>query len=83
MNYIIDNYGMKTALLTNGFFLIIGIWVRIFINQNFWFVIIGNGILGIGLNVMNTGCPKVAFNWFKPNNSPIVTSILMMAFALG
>ena len=46
-------------------------------------MIIGNGILGIGLNVMNTGCPKVAFNWFKPKNSPIVTSILMMAFALG
>jgi hypothetical protein len=82
-NYIIDSFGLKTALLVNGIFLIIGVWIRTLIDYNFWFVIIGNGIAGVGLNMILTGSPKVSFKWFSTKNCPIITSILMMGQAVG
>ena len=78
-NYIIDKYGLRTAVVINGLFMIIGAWIRCFINYNFWFVVLGNGISGIGLNMILTGSPTVSFHWFSSKNTPLVTSILMMA----
>lgn len=52
-----DKYGLKQALMFNGIFMIIGVWIRTLINYNFMFMIIGNGIAGIGLNIILTGAP--------------------------
>ncbi len=77
-NYIMDKFGLKKALILNGFFMISGMWVRCLVNYNFYFVILGNMISGVGLNIILTGSPMVAFHWFFPKNSPLITSILMM-----
>ena len=82
-NYILDKFGLKIGILLNGFFMILGIWIRCLVNYNFWFVILGNAISGIGLNIILTGSPMVAFHWFLPNNTPLITSILMMGQAIG
>jgi MFS family permease len=78
-----DKYGLKKALLLNGFFMILGMWIRCLINYNFWYVILGNAVSGIGLNIILTGSPMVSFHWFFPKNSPLITSILMMGQAFG
>jgi len=59
-NYIIDKYGLKISLLLNGVLMIIGIWIKVLINQSFWFVILGNAVCGIGRNIILTGPPIVA-----------------------
>jgi len=82
-NYIIDNFGLKKSLILNGVLMIIGIWVKILINKNFWYVIIGNAICGIGRNIILTGPPIVALKWYFPKNTPIITSILMMGNPVG
>jgi len=77
-NYIINKYGLKAALTLNVLCMIIGLCLRCLVNYNFWFVVLGNAISGIGVNIILTGSPGVSFAWFKPDNSPIITSLLMM-----
>ena len=57
VNYVMDKYGLKLGLIINGIFMIIGVWIRSLINYNFMFMIIGNGVAGIGLNIILTGAP--------------------------
>ena len=63
-NFIIDGYGIKNGLHFGLVFTIIGAGSRIFINNSFWFVILGQSLAAIGNPFITNGPSKIASNWF-------------------
>ena len=59
-NYIMDNFGMKAALIMNALCVILGVFLMTFVNTSFIFLIVGNLLAGIGRNVILSGGPKTS-----------------------
>lgn len=47
-NYILDDYGLKKGILFGTGFTVIGCWVRVFVNEGFFYVILGQFLASIG-----------------------------------
>ena len=75
-NYIVDKHGVKVGIMIGAILCTIGSWIRVFINKNFVFVIIGQVFLGCANPFIINCLNKVSANWFFPTNRPMVKSIL-------
>jgi len=82
-NYLMDKKGMRISLILVSILMIIGTFTKLLINSNIWFVVIGNGIAGMGRLVIINGSVKTANKWFFPKNTPIVISIIVATMPLG
>ena len=70
-NYIIDTYGLRagvfvTKVLTGTIFTTIGSWVRVGAYDNFWCILIGYTLAGIGQPFLINSPAKLAATWFRP-----------------
>ena len=82
-NYLMDNYGMKISLILNGIMVILGVFVSLFLNTNFTYLIVGNLVAGIGRNVILSGGPKTSSQWFLPKNTALITALFTTTYPLG
>jgi len=62
------NFSIKIAMI----FLIIGFVCKAMINQNFYFAILGQGIIGLVLPLINNIQQQFASNWFGPQQVKIL-----------
>jgi len=51
--------------------------MKCFINFNFWFYIIGNGICGTFYTATEIGAQIIAENWYSFNKKGLVISIIL------
>ncbi len=65
-NYLMDKKGMRISLILVSILMIIGTFTKLLINSNIWFVVIGNGIAGLGRTVVINGSAKTSNKWFFP-----------------
>ena len=76
-NYIVDKYGIRTAMIIASIFCITGCWVRCLINTGgFWFAILGQLLVGIVNPMITNSLNKVSTNWFYPEDRVGVTVFL-------
>ena len=76
-NYIVDKYGIRTAMITASIFCITGWWVKCLINTGgFWFAILGQLLVGLINPVITNSLNKVSANWFYPEDRVGVTVFL-------
>ena len=76
-NYIVDKYGIRTAMIIASIFCITGCWVRCLINTGgFWFAILGQLLVGIANPMITNSLNKVSANWFYPEDRVGVTVFL-------
>lgn len=63
--FVIDTYGTKTGILVGSVCGIIGISLRLLVNQSFAWVIVGQIIAGIGRPFILNCQAKISANWFS------------------
>lgn len=62
--YFIDTYGTRVGISIGCALCMIGISMRMLINQGFWFAIAGQVIAGIGRPFILNCQTKISSNWF-------------------
>ena len=70
-NFILDAYGIRVGLNFGLLFTMLGAGTRLFINQNFGWVLLGQSLAAIGNPFITNAPAKIASNWFIPKNVQI------------
>jgi FLVCR family feline leukemia virus subgroup C receptor-related protein len=62
--YVIDNKGVRAGIIVGSVLSLIGVCLRLLINQGFWIVILGQVLAGIGRPFILNCQAKISANWF-------------------
>lgn len=81
--YTIEKHGVGCSLVLGIEFCIIGIIMRILINQAFWWIILSSVFCGLSQPLLYNTPPKNSANWFAPNQRTIATTITAFASPIG
>lgn len=76
--YFIDTYGSRVGISIGCVLCIIGVSLRMLINQGFWFAIVGQVIAGIGRPFILNCQTKISSNWFTAESRGGVTQFLTL-----
>ena len=82
-NYLIDNKGIVINVYIASVLLLIGAWVRMAVNVNFYFVLGGQVIMSCGQPFMLAAPAKIAALFFGDNERAIATTIGSLAGPIG
>ncbi|KAL4450799.1 hypothetical protein ABPG74_011641 [Tetrahymena malaccensis] len=81
-NFLLSK-SLKYGIWLGSILTILGGWVRIFINNSFWWAIFGQILGAIGQPFILNAPSKIAAVWFKPKERPIATAILALINTIG
>ena len=76
--YFIDTYGSRIGISIGCVLCIIGVSLRLLINQGFWLAIFGQVIAGIGRPFILNCQTKISSNWFTADSRGAVTQFLTL-----
>lgn len=86
VNYILETYGLKIGTLIGIYsfilgeaFIIVGLLIRLLINLNYYFFLVGTFITGFGFCFMMNSPNKFAASWFPVQEIALVNSISVFA----
>ena len=92
-NYIVDTYGLRVGVLSTKILIgatltTLGSWVRVGAYNNFWCILLGYTLAGIGQPFLLNSPGKLAATWFRPEmvrdtQRTIATTIGAMANVIG
>jgi FLVCR family feline leukemia virus subgroup C receptor-related protein len=77
-SYVIDTYGTRAAIAVGSILAILGVGLRMLVNQDFVFVIIGQIVAGIGRPFILNCQATVSANWFSAQTRGGVTQLLTL-----
>ncbi len=81
--YFIDTYGSRVGISIGCGLCIIGISLRMLINQGFWIAIVGQVIAGIGRPFILNCQTKISANWFAAESRGTVTQFLTLVLNIS
>lgn len=85
--YVIDTFGLRTGVCVGSILSLIGISLRLLINQSFAFVILGQIIAGIGRPFILNCQAKLSANWYSAKArggiTQLLTLVLNVALIIG
>lgn len=64
-NYILDKYGAKTGIIIGCVLTILAMWIKIFINSGFHWVLIGQSFAAIAQPFILNAPAKVSAAWYN------------------
>jgi len=76
--YVIDKYGTRFGIGFGSILCLIGACIRMFVNESFYFVIVGQVIAGIGRPFILNCQGKIGANWFSAERRGFITQILSL-----
>ncbi len=76
--FVIDTYGTRTGIIVGSLFGIVGISLRLLVNDSFAWVIIGQVLAGIGRPFILNCQAKISAGWFTSQNRGKITQILTL-----
>jgi MFS transporter, FLVCR family, feline leukemia virus subgroup C receptor-related protein len=76
--YIIDTYGTRTGIVIGSLLGLLGVSLRLLVNQNFAWVIVGQILAGIGRPFILNCQAKISANWFSSKTRGGVTQLLTL-----
>jgi len=82
-NYILDKYGIRAGVTIGTLLTLIGSWLRILVNDSFYWVILGSFISSIGQPLIFNTPAKIAAYWFKPESRVKATTFLSIISPIG
>lgn len=77
-SFVIDTYGTRTGITVGSMLALIGVAMRIFVNEGFAWVVVGQVIAGIGRPFILNCQAKISANWFPSKTRGKVTQILTL-----
>lgn len=82
-NYLIDNYGISIPVYWASFTLLLGAWIRLLVNYNFYTVVLGQVIMALGQPFMLSAPAKLSAVWFGDDERAIATTLGSLAAPIG
>lgn len=82
-NYILDKYGIRAGVTLGTLLTLLGSWLRILVNDSFYYVILGSFISSIGQPLIFNTPAKIAAYWFKPESRVKATTFLSIISPIG
>ncbi|CAI2366233.1 unnamed protein product [Moneuplotes crassus] len=82
-NYLIENYGISIPVYWATVTLLVGAWVRLFVNYNFFAVIGGQVIMALGQPFVLSAPAKLSALWFGDKEMAISTTLGSLAAPIG
>lgn len=82
-NYLINNYGISIPVYIASVTLIIGAWIRMFVNSHFSFLIAGQVVMAMGQPFVLSTPAKLAGVWFGDKERAIATTLGSLAAPIG
>lgn len=82
-NYILDKYGIRAGVTLGTLLTLLGSWLRILVNESFYYVILGSFISAVGQPLIFNTPAKIAAFWFKPENRVKATTFLSIISPIG
>ncbi|CAI2366797.1 unnamed protein product [Moneuplotes crassus] len=82
-NYLIENYGISIPVYWASVTLLIGAWIRLLVNVNFYIVIGGQVIMALGQPFMLSAPAKLSALWFAEKEMAISTTLGSLAAPIG
>jgi FLVCR family feline leukemia virus subgroup C receptor-related protein len=76
--YVIDTYGTRVGIAVGSALCLVGTALRLFVNDAFAWVIIGQVVAGIGRPFILNCQAKISANWFRSDTRGGVTQILSL-----
>jgi FLVCR family feline leukemia virus subgroup C receptor-related protein len=62
--YVIDSMGTRAGIMVGSILSIVGVSLRLLINQGFWLVLVGQVLAGMGRPFILNCQAKISANWF-------------------
>jgi FLVCR family feline leukemia virus subgroup C receptor-related protein len=81
--FFIDTYGTRVGISIGCALCIVGISLRLLINQGFWIAIVGQVVAGIGRPFILNCQTKLAANWFTADSRGSVTQLLTLVLNIS
>ena len=82
-DYIMDHLGLRIGMCIGVLLTIIGAWIRILVNENFLYVLLGQLVASFGQPFIMNSPSKIAATWFNPENRVKATTILSIIGPIG
>jgi FLVCR family feline leukemia virus subgroup C receptor-related protein len=76
--YIIDTYGTRTGIIIGSLLGIVGVSLRLLVNENFTWVVVGQILAGIGRPFILNCQAKISATWFSSQTRGGVTQLLTL-----
>lgn len=76
--YFIDTYGTRVGISIGCVLCMVGISLRMLINESFWWAIVGQVVAGIGRPFILNCQTKISSNWFTADTRAGVTQLLTL-----
>ncbi len=82
-NYLIENYGISIPVYWASFTLLVGAWIRLFVNTSFYTLLAGQVIMAVGQPFMLSAPAKLSALWFPESEMAISTTLGSLAAPIG
>lgn len=82
-NYIIDEKGLKVAIMIGAALTIIGLWVRTLCKDSFYFICLGQALGAIGAPCILNTPQKISASWYGPSGRALSTTLLSLGAPIG
>lgn len=82
-NYIIDEKGIRTAIVFGSLLTIIGLFVRTFCRDGFIWICIGQVLGAIGAPCILNTPQKISASWYGPDGRAMSTTLLSLGAPIG
>ena len=73
--YVVDKYGLRMGTIFGIVLSTVGLWVRCFVNQNFYTLLVGQILMGIGQPFLYNAPALVTTNWFPQKERSVATMV--------
>ena len=73
--YVVEKFGLRWGVIGGILSTVLGFWIRCFINQSFYFALIGQIIVALGQPLLYNSPAKVTTNWFPQSERPMATMV--------
>ena len=73
--YVVEKYGLRWGVVSGIIITTIGLWIRVLINESFYFALVGQIIMALGQPLLYNSPAKVTTNWFRTKERAMATMI--------
>jgi len=82
-NYLFDEIGIKCGLLVGSILTLGGLWIRVFADRSFYYILAGHTLGGIAQPLFFNIPQKISAVWFGPEERNYATSTMVLGFTVA
>ena len=73
--YVVDKYGLRMGTIFGIVLSTVGLWIRCFVNMNFYTLLVGQIFMGVGQPFLCNAPALVTTNWFPQKERSVATMV--------